>query len=157
MPTVRTNGVDTYYERRGSGPSVVFVHAAVLDHAQWDPQVEALAADYETVVYDVRGHGRTGGSDVSRYSVDLFAADLAALLEELDLEWPVVCGLSTGGCLAQVLAARHPDRLTGLVLASTFTPPYLSRAERVQRSLLLRAAVPPVRLLGYERVERGMV
>ena len=121
------------------------------------PAGGGLAADYETVVYDVRGHGRTGGSGTGRYSVELFADDLAALLEALDLAAPVVCGHSTGGCIAQAFAARSPERLSGLVLASMFTPPYLSRAEWVQRSLLLRAAVPPVRLLGYERVERAMV
>jgi hypothetical protein len=54
-------------------------------------------------------------------------------------------------------AARHPDRVAGLVLADTFAPKRLSLGERLQRSVLLRATVPPVRLLGYERVERAMV
>ncbi|MBX0297281.1 alpha/beta fold hydrolase [Haloarcula nitratireducens] len=157
MPTVQTNDVETYYERRGSGPPVVFVHGAILDHSQWDPQVEALGDEYTTIAYDVRGHGRTGGSPRGRYSIDLFADDLDALLTALDLESPVICGLSTGGCIAQVHAARHPDRVAGLVLADTFTPELLSRSEWLQRSLLLRATVPPVRLLGYERVEKLMV
>lgn len=157
MPTVQTNGVATYYERRGDGPPVVFGHGAVLDHAQWDPQVAALSDDYATYAYDVRGHGRTGGSDHETYSVELFADDLAAFVEGLDLERPVVCGHSTGGCIAQVYAARNPGALSGLVLADTFGPALLGRREWVRRSLLLRAAVPPVRLLGYERVERALV
>ena len=157
MPTVQTNGVATYYEQRGDGSPVVFVHGAVIDHSQWDPQVEALSGEYATYAYDVRGHGRTGGSDRKDYSVDLFADDLAAFVDDLAIERPVVCGHSMGGCIAQVYAARNPDRLSGLVLADTFTPRLLSRSEWVQRSLLLRAAVPPVRLLGYERVERALV
>ena len=157
MPTVTTNGVETYYERRGSGPPVVFVHGAILDHAQWDPQVEALADDYDVVAYDVRGHGRTGGSDVDAYSVELFAADLHALVTALDLDRPIVCGLSTGGCIAQVYAATHPDEISGLVLADTFGPDLHGYGEWVQRSLLLRATVPFVRLVGYERVERALV
>lgn len=157
MPTVRTNGVETYYERRGTGPPVVFVHAGILDHTQWMPQVDALADEYETVVYDVRGHGRTGGSARERYSIDLFADDLEAFLTALDVDRPVLCGLSTGGCIAQVYAARHADRLAGLVLADTFTPPLRTRGEWIQRSLLLRATVPFVRLVGYQRVERALV
>lgn len=157
MPTVETNGVETSYERRGTGPPVVFVHGAVLDHRQWAPQAEALADEYTVVTYDVRGHGRTGGSPRRRYSMDLFADDLDALVRALDLERPVVCGHSTGGCIAQVYAAVHADDLAGLVLADTFTPPVLDGLEWLQRSLVLRATVPPVRLLGIDRVERAMV
>ena len=157
MPTVRTGDIDSYYERRGSGPPVVFAHGAILDHAQWRPQTEALSDDYETIAYDVRGHGRTGGSAREAYSIEMFADDLDALVTALDLDRFVLCGLSTGGCIAQVYAARHSDRLAGLVLADTFTPELFDRREWLQRSLLLRATVPPVRLLGYERVERAMV
>ncbi|ELY37214.1 alpha/beta fold hydrolase [Halalkalicoccus jeotgali] len=157
MATVRTGDIETYYERRGAGRPVVFVHGAILDYTQWTAQMEALCEDYDVIAYDVRGHGRTGGSDRERYSVDLFAEDLAALVEALDLDRPVVCGLSMGGCIAQVYAARHPERVGGLVLADTFTPKLLTRGEWIQRSLMLRATVPPVRLVGYERVERALV
>ncbi|MFC6825974.1 alpha/beta fold hydrolase [Halopelagius fulvigenes] len=157
MPTVRTNGVETYYERRGDGPPVVFVHGAILDSAQWTPQVDALEGEYTTVAYDVRGHGRTGGSARESYSVELLAEDLRALVAALDLDRPVVCGLSMGGCIAQVYAAAHPDEVAGLVLADTFTPELFDRREWLQRSAMLRAAVPFVRLVGYERVERAMV
>jgi len=157
MPTVRTNDIETYYERRGEGPPVVFVHGAVVDHSQWDPQFEALSDEYTTVAYDVRGHGRTGGSQRGRYSVDLFADDLGELLDALEIDEVVLCGLSTGGCIAQVYAARHPERVAGLVLVDTFAPDYLTVGERLQRSLVLRATVPPARIFGYERVERAMV
>ncbi|MFC6786327.1 alpha/beta fold hydrolase [Halobaculum halobium] len=156
MPSVATNDIETYYERRGDGPPVVFVHGAAVDHAQWEPQFEALADEYTVVAYDVRGHGRTGGSDREAYSIDLFATDLAALIDALDLEAPVVCGLSMGGCIAMAFAAEYPDQLSGLVLADTFGPVPLTFGERVQR-LGLRATIPPARLIGYERVERAMV
>ncbi|GAA0207997.1 alpha/beta fold hydrolase [Halobaculum roseum] len=156
MPTVETNDIETYYERRGDGPPVVFVHGAAVDHTQWAPQVDALADEYTVVAYDVRGHGRTGGSDRGTYSIDLFADDLAALIDALDLDRPVVCGLSMGGCIAMTYAARHPDGPSGLVLADTFGPVPLTLGERLQRQLL-RATIPPARLVGYERVERAMV
>jgi pimeloyl-ACP methyl ester carboxylesterase len=156
MPTVETNDIETYYTRRGDGPPVVFVHGALVDHTQWRPQLDALADEYTVVAYDVRGHGRTSGSDRKTYSIDLFADDLAALIDALGLDRPVVCGLSMGGCIAQAFAARYPDRLSGLVLADTFGPAPLTVGERLQRAAL-RLAIPPARLIGYERVERAMV
>ncbi len=156
MPTVQTNGVETYYERRGDGPPIVFVHGAVVDHGQWLPQAEALSDSHTTVVYDVRGHGRTGGSTVDRYTLELLADDLDALIAELDLDHPVLCGLSLGGCIAQAYATKHPDRISGLVLADTFTSGDWRWPERLQWGLL-GAAIPIARLVGYQRVERAMV
>lgn len=157
MASVRTGGIDTYYERNGEGPAIVFVHGAILDSTAWREQADALSDEYTTVTYDVRGHGRTGGSDREVYTVELLADDLHALVEALDLDRPVICGLSLGGCIAQVYATRYPDGLSGLVLADTFTPPYFSRKERFQRSTAIRGIIPIVRLVGYERVERLMV
>jgi pimeloyl-ACP methyl ester carboxylesterase len=119
--TVETNGIDTHYVRRGSGQPIVFVHGMAMNATEWVPQLAALGDDYETVAYDVRGHGHTGGSDASEYTIDLFAEDLRALLDALDVEDPIVCGLSMGGAIAQVYAARYPEDVAGVVLADTFT------------------------------------
>lgn len=120
MPTARTDDIGTYYRTEGSGPPVVFVHGMLMDHTMWNAQVEALDDAYTTVAYDVRGHGRTGGSERTPYSIELFAADLEALLDALGIERAVVCGLSMGGAVAQAFAAAHPERVCGLVLADTF-------------------------------------
>lgn len=158
MPTIQTNDITTHYETRGdSGPPIVFVHGAILDHSQWMGQVEALADEFTTYTYDVRGHGRTGPTDRDTYSIELLADDLHAFITELGLERPVLCGLSMGGCIAQVYAATHPESISGLVLAGTFTPDYLTLGDRIQRGLILPAAVYPVHLVGYERVERVIV
>lgn len=142
MQTVRTNDVETTYEDHGEGPPVVFIHGAILDRTQWQAQFDALADDYRTIAYDVRGHGHTGRSRPTSYSVELLAADLDALIDELDLEQPVLCGHSTGGCIAQVYAAQHPDKIAGLVLASTFGPEYLTFGDRLQRGIVLPATIP---------------
>jgi pimeloyl-ACP methyl ester carboxylesterase len=156
MPTVQTNDIETHYERHGSGPPLVFIHGALLDAHQWRPQVERLRDEYTVFTYDVRGHGRTGGSDRGVYSIELFADDLDAFLTALDIERPVLCGLSMGGCIAQVFASRHPDRVAGLVLADTFTATRLDWRDRLQ-AVQLRATILPARLFGFERVERAMV
>lgn len=156
MPTVQTGDVETYYERRGRGPPVVFVHAAIMDHAIWEPQVDSLAEEYTTVVYDVRGHGRTGGSTRERYSIDLYVRDLHALLDALGIDRAVLCGLSMGGLVAAACAARYPDRVAGLVLADTFTSRRLHWRDRFTYASL-RASILPVRLLGLARIQRTMV
>jgi len=69
MPRVTTNGVETYYERRGDGPPVVCIHGLVLDHRMWYPQVAALEDEYELVTYDYRGHGNSEASTLPDYSV----------------------------------------------------------------------------------------
>ncbi|WP_435194220.1 alpha/beta fold hydrolase [Natronomonas sp. EA1] len=154
MQTVRTNGITTHYERRGEGRPVVFIHGSIVDRSMWAAQLDALADDYTVVSYDLRGHGHTGGSAVDRYTIELFADDLAALVDALGLDRPVLCGLSMGGLIAQLYAARHPDRVSGLVLADTFTPPILSRGEWLLRRVVLPFFTYPVRLVGYERVEK---
>ncbi|WP_410767007.1 alpha/beta fold hydrolase [Haloferax sp. DFSO60] len=157
MPSVQTADINTYYVEAGAGPPVVFIHGAVLDHRQWRPQQRALADEYRTIAYDVRGHGRTGGSARARYTINTFVADLDSFIRKLSLDRPVLCGLSMGGCIAQAYAAAFPDRISGLVLVDTFTPELFDRREWFQRSVTLRATIPPVRLLGYERVEKVMV
>ncbi|WP_458204909.1 alpha/beta fold hydrolase [Haladaptatus sp. NG-SE-30] len=154
MPTVRTNDIDTYYEQRGDGPPLVFVHASILDHSMWNQQVDALSEHYTTIVYDLRGHGRTGGSTESEYSMNLYAEDLHALITALELDRPILCGLSMGGTVALTYAARFPDRIAGLILAETFTPEILTRGEWFLFQIVYRAIVPSVRLVGYERIEK---
>lgn len=118
--SVRANGIDTAYVRRGDGPPIVFIHGMFMNATEWEPQMAALSDEYTTIAYDVRGHGDTGGSDRDQYTIDLYAADLDALLTELGIENPVLCGLSMGGCIAQVYAATYPEKVAGLVLADTF-------------------------------------
>jgi pimeloyl-ACP methyl ester carboxylesterase/NAD(P)-dependent dehydrogenase (short-subunit alcohol dehydrogenase family) len=154
MPNVQTNDIETYYELRGKGPTLVFIHAALVDHSMWEPQLDALSAEYTTIAYDVRGHGQTGGSAVDSYTIDLFADDLNAFLTALNIEQPVLCGASMGGAIAQEYATRHPDSIAGLVLADTFTPERLNWRDRLV-PISLNAQILPVRLFGLARAQRA--
>jgi pimeloyl-ACP methyl ester carboxylesterase len=88
--------------------------------AQWEPQLEARSDEYTPIASDVRGHGRTGGSDLETDDFDRSAAGPDALLLELEVDDPVRCGLSGVGCIAQVFAANHVEDLAALVPADTF-------------------------------------
>ncbi|WP_411963726.1 alpha/beta fold hydrolase [Haloferax sp. YSMS24] len=154
MPTVQTNEIETYYVQRGEGPPLVFVHAALVDHSMWAPQLDALADEYTVYAYDLRGHGRTGGSAVESYSVDLFADDLDAFLTALEVERPVLCGHSLGGAVTQVYAARYPDSISGLVLADSWTSELTDWRDRLTL-LLLNTQIRLVRVVGLERAQRA--
>jgi pimeloyl-ACP methyl ester carboxylesterase len=151
MPTVQTNDIETYYEQRGDGPSIVFVHGALSDHAAADGQLAAFSDTYTAVAYDLRGHGDTPDPRDAPYSIDLLAEDLHAFVEALGLDRPVLCGVSMGGMVAQVYASRYPDRLGALVLADTFAPAFVSLRDRIERTVLVGATVEVVRLVGYGR------
>lgn len=110
--TVRTNDIKTYYARRDDGPPIVFIHGMAMSASEWGPQMEALSNEYTTAAYDVRGHGHTGGSDYESYTMELYATDLDALLTELNIENPVLCEFSMGGCIAQMYAAMYPETVT---------------------------------------------
>lgn len=105
-----------WYEERGSGDPLVFIHGGWMNGDAWQPQIDHFADDYRVIVHDVRGHGQTGATDRSRYSIDLFADDLHRLLDHLDVERPIFCGLSLGSMVVQAYLDRYPDRARGAIL-----------------------------------------
>lgn len=110
-------GVALEVEEFGSGPTVLLVPGGAMTHRVWDHQVAALQRRYRTLAVDVRGSGASD-KPASGYSVDLFAADIAAVIETLALERPVVVGHGLGSHVALRLAATRPELVTGLALAS---------------------------------------
>lgn len=133
MTRLPVDGVTLYYESEGTGPPIVFVHGGWMDGEMWTPQVERFAGSHRTITYDVRGHGRTGGSEEPTYSIDLLVEDLRALIESLSLDAPILCGLSLGGMIAQTYANRYPDSVRALVLAGamrSFPPLPITRIQQ---------------------------
>ena len=130
MPSVQTGDIETYYEITGEGEPIVFVHGAGGSHDNWHPQVKHLSDRFKVVTYDVRGHGRSSGSD-RKYSCALFADDLHNLLVALEIEKPVVCGLSLGGMTAQEYAVKYQSNLAGLILADTAVATALTFSDKL--------------------------
>jgi pimeloyl-ACP methyl ester carboxylesterase len=116
---VETRRGRTYVQTQGTGAPLVFIHGALLNSDLWTRQIETFSDLFECVAYDLRGHGRTGVSNLRRYTVGTFADDLAEILEALELRRPILCGLSMGGMIAQSFAAKYPERVRALVLCDT--------------------------------------
>ena len=112
-------GVRLRYEGAGdTGPLVVLTHGLGGRLEFYDPHVEALARHYRVLRWDLRG---AGGSDKppGPYSPELFARDLAGLLDRLGEDAAYLVGHSGGGVVSQRFALDHPERTRALVLAST--------------------------------------
>lgn len=103
---------------RGSAPRLALIHSLALDRSFWNGVVAELGREAEILAYDCRGHGRSGKAS-GPYTVELFADDLAAVLDHLGWEDATVAGCSMGGCVAQAFAARHPARALSLALIDT--------------------------------------
>ena len=130
-------GIHAYYERAGSGPPLVLIMGTGLDHSHWDAQVEAYSPDFECIVFDNRGTGKTGAAD-AELTVSLMAEDTAALMDTLGVEDAHVSGLSLGSCIAQELALTRPDLVWTLQLHGTWARAdgYAGRKFRAQIRLL---------------------
>jgi proline-specific peptidase len=136
MPYITANGIEQYYEISGQGTPLVLVHGGFANHKMWDHQVAFFADRFQVICYDLRGHGLTGETSQDMYTIDLFAEDLKALLDILDLDQVILCGLSLGGMIAQAFSVRHKDRLKALILADTAVSVRLTLSDKFQRYIL---------------------
>ncbi len=113
--TTSFDGLSLAYEARGEGePALVFVHGWCCDSSFWRDQVPAFAADHRVVTLDLGGHGRSG-RERERWELEGLARDVAAVVEELDLERVILVGHSMGGPVCVLAAPLLPDQVLGVV------------------------------------------
>ncbi len=115
--TARANGTELYYERRGSGPPVLFIPGATGDAGHFEPVAEALSGEFTTIVYDRRGNSRSPRPPGwSATSIDEQADDAAGLLLALGLAPATIVGTSSGAVIGLNLLLRHADVARGALL-----------------------------------------
>jgi non-heme chloroperoxidase len=118
IQTIRVNGVDLHYLKRGRGEPVVFVHGGLDDYRMWQPEIESFAQHYRVLNYSRRySFPNRNGPLIDNYSAITDAEDLAALLEKLQLGPVHIVAHSYGGYAALFLAIRHPELIRSLILA----------------------------------------
>lgn len=107
------------YTDVGQGLPVVLIHGYPLSRAIWAPQIKAITSRYRLITPDLRGHGDSEATS-GPYTMDLLADDIAALIQGLHIQQPVILGgLSMGGYITMAFARRHPELLAGLFLTAT--------------------------------------
>lgn len=127
--SVLADGVRLAYRAWGpaEAPPVVLLHALGEASTDWAPVAAALASSWRLYAPDLRGHGASDWP--GSYTIEQLTADLTAFLDALGLDRVTLCGHSIGAPPAYLYAARHPERVTRLVLEEP-APPW-PRARRV--------------------------
>ncbi|MDQ3157681.1 MAG: alpha/beta hydrolase [Actinomycetota bacterium] len=131
MATATLDGVELYYEERGSGRPLLLVHGTGAYADLWLPVLDGLARTFRVISYDRRGFGRSASGGRVRFADH--ARDAEALLEFLDAGPATVVGWSGGGVVALELAVSAPERVSALVLAE----PAVHLSTHLTRSALL--------------------
>jgi len=146
---IRVGDIDLYYEMSGQGESLIFIHGLGSSSRDWEYQVAYFDDSFKTLVFDLRGHGRSD-KPAGPYSMQLLAQDTAALIKELKLEPVYLVGISLGGMVALQLALDSPELVKSLVLVNTVSEvPVRTLKERFELKLRLTvAALLGMRYLG---------
>jgi 3-oxoadipate enol-lactonase len=118
MPYAEVNGTRLWCEERGSGSPVVFVHSALQDARQWDPQMDAFAERHRAIRYDMRWFGRSDRTTGPFSERD----DLRGLLDHLEIDRAALVGSSYGGRVYLEVAIETPERVSALVLVCAGLP-----------------------------------
>jgi 3-oxoadipate enol-lactonase len=117
---VSVNNTYLAYDDHGIGLPVLFLHAFPLNRQMWQGELTALLGDerYRLVALDWRGFGE---SDITTpvSTMEMFADDVAGLMDSLGIQEAVLCGLSMGGYAAFAFLHKYPQRVAGLILADT--------------------------------------
>ena len=112
---VHCNGIDIFYEVRGSGAPLLMLHGNGETHAIFDEAADLLARYFTVYTPDTRGHGAS--SPVSEYHYQDMASDVICFIQALGLDRPILYGFSDGGITALLVAQQRPD-LVSRVIAS---------------------------------------
>lgn len=113
--SLRRSRNGTAWVEAGEGEPLVLVHGVGMNRAVWTPQIECLARDYRVIAYDMLGHGESPLPPEGTRLEDL-GRQLAALLDELEIECTHLVGHSMGALVALDFALRRPDRVRDLVV-----------------------------------------
>lgn len=125
---INTNGLKLHYYRTGGNkPQVVFNHGAGDDGLCWTHIVKELENDYDIIMPDARGHGKSA-SGQEDYSSKQRVEDLAGLITALKLDRPIIGGHSMGADTSMRLAAKYPELVRGVFLED---PPIVLPGEKM--------------------------
>ncbi len=141
MPLIQTENISTYYEIAGEGEPLIFIHGLGSSAADWAWQTAFFSEHFQTIAYDVRGHGQSEKA-APPYSVPLFTQDLYHLLDTLEIEKAHIVGLSMGGWIAFQFALDYPEMVSSLTIVNSWADmrikTFSDRISYFQRAVLFQ-------------------
>lgn len=118
MPQLDIRGIQLYYDDKGSGQPIVFVHGHPFNHTMWKYQISHFSKEYRLIMPDLRGYGRTEITP-GRVMLDEMALDILHLLDVLQIEQAVLCGLSMGGQIVLDFYRLFPHKVKALIIVDS--------------------------------------
>ena len=118
MTFARINNINLAYTDSGAGRPIVLIHGYPFNRSLWIEQISALSNSYRIIAPDLRGFGDSDASQ-DPSTMDRLAADVAALMDHLEIARATIGGLSMGGYVALAFYKQFASRVRALVLADT--------------------------------------
>ena len=136
-------------------PTLILIHGSPgnSDHSVFKPAFSALRDVARILYLDLSGAGRSDDEPDNAFSLDRWADDLVVLCKVLDIDKPIVLGVSAGGFVAMAYGLRYPDHPGKLILASTQAYLDVERSIAEFKRLGGDAAAAAARTLLTERVD----
>jgi len=133
MSFADSNGTKIYYQVRGAGDPLVLLMGFGADGDVWELHANEYEKHFQCIILDNRGVGKSD-QPVGPYTTKMMAEDTVAVMDHAGIAQAKVAGISMGGAIAQELALNHPERVSQLVLISTW-PKFNNYAATVYENL----------------------
>jgi pimeloyl-ACP methyl ester carboxylesterase len=124
---------DVLSTEAGTGPELLCAHGTLMDRTMFGPQIEGLSDDYRVAAYDLRARTERA---YEPYDLDDLVEDCRAVIDALDMDQPVVAGMSMGGFMAVRLAIEYPEAISGIVLIDSTSRPHPDEDIELYRGMI---------------------
>ena len=118
---ITVNGIRLYYETMGTGKPLVMAHCNSMDHKIFRKAARVLSQHYTVYLPDSRDHGKS--EKVKTLHYEDMAEDMRQFILAMHLDRPVFYGFSDGGIIGLLLASKHPDLLSALIVSGASLRP----------------------------------
>jgi 3-oxoadipate enol-lactonase len=112
---IDVNGVSLWHRISGDGEPVVQIHGAGFGHFNFDPATPVLSQQFRVIDFDMRGYGQSD-KPLQHYDMEVWADDVAGLMDALGIGRAHIHGTSMGGMIAIVVAGKYPERTQSVVI-----------------------------------------
>lgn len=119
MGYAEINDIKLFYEIIGEGYPVILVHGFGGNRTEWFVQVPPLSEKFKVIIFDNRGSGKSDRPNIP-YTMEMFADDIAGLLDYLNIDKAHIIGVSLGGMIVQNFIIKYPELVNKVVLINTF-------------------------------------
>jgi pimeloyl-ACP methyl ester carboxylesterase len=151
--TVEVNGIEMYYQERGTGTPLVLLHGFGACGQIWQPFVGQLSEHYRLIIVDLRGHGHSTNPKKT-FTHRQSASDVFSLLDSLGIDRFLAMGISSGGMTLLHMATSQPGRIESMVLIGATTK-FTEQARSILRRFSAENMPPELQEMYRECATRG--